>query len=142
MTSPRQKAWRNLLVLAINTAIARKVFKLANNNTFVIVDEQGNPIENGFEFSLPDGARAYARCQDVLGGVCVAALVNADDELRNVDRHNISALIRCGWHADGFALGELEFDPGFRLRKTAAHFKRAMKHYLAGLKVEPEGYEV
>jgi hypothetical protein len=130
----REKAWRNLMVLTINTAIEQKLFSLRPS------DNRWHGAENRdhclFNFILPNGLSAKGYVSDAgWDELSIHAAVNPKgDWLRTAN---------AGFHAgDAFAAGWLERRNGAWLQSATSMFncKKAILQSLADLTVSPMGY--
>ena len=131
--APRQKAWRNLMVCAVNAALDQKLFTLrAGDNRFEDHMRSGTL----FEFQLPNGMPARGFVSDAgFDELAVHAAVNPRGTwVRTFDG---------GFHAgDVFGTTWLERRDGAWLQTCMTNFRcrRAMLPILAQLDVEPAGF--
>lgn len=134
--SDRRKAWRNLLVYAINIGIERKLFSLRPDDNRWSDNGKGHHV---FRFELPNGLPVRVCLESChWGELRIIADVNPKNEynkyiaadympgFRNSDVHAKTWLKRDigAW---------IEFTNDFNCRKT-------LMPYLAGLNVEPNGF--
>ncbi len=138
--SLRDKAWRNVMVLAINDGIRRKFFSLRpydNRWPDAIPESRGHRgTGHIFEFSLPDGKPAKGYVGDAgFGELLIQVAVNPKgDWVRSLD-----AGFRAG---DAFASGWLERDRGAWLQSSPDMFncRKWLLNDLANLDAKPLGY--
>lgn len=134
----RWKAWRNLLVMAINAGLEQKMFGLApGENWWQGGDPESHKCVRGTYRFIVDGESALASVDAISGDeLSISVLINprwADVEPSSYcDLEDGNAAAHCwverrygAWIQDG---GD-EF-----------HCKRALQARLVGLKVEPMGY--
>lgn len=129
----REKAWRNLMVLAINEGIRQKLFSLRpEDNRWPNADQTGAL----FDFVLPDGLPARGYVSDAgFAELAINVAVNPKGDM--VKAYN------GGFYAgDAFASGWLERERGAWLQSATTQFncRNSLLNYLAGLKIEPLGY--
>jgi hypothetical protein len=132
--SVREKAWRNLMALAINAGIEQKLFSLRPN------DNRWPGAENRdywlFDFILPNGlpVRGYA-CDAGWGELSIHAAVNPKGEW--------VCASNAGFHAgDAFAQSWLERKNGAWLQSATTMFncRKGLLQVLAEMSVQPLGY--
>lgn len=131
--SSRAKAWRNLMVHAINAGIRQKLFSLRPSD-----NRWPGPSREGwfYDFDLPGNIPARAYIRDIGFGelsINVAALSNG----------NLMKYWDAGFRAgEAFATGWLERKAGAWLQSSPENFKcrKALLPILASLDVEPLGY--
>ncbi|NML44099.1 hypothetical protein HHL11_10090 [Ramlibacter sp. G-1-2-2] len=128
----RQRAWRNLMICAVNAALDRRIFTLRpGDNRFEDEYRRGVPID----FTLPNGLPARASVADAgFDEVAVHAAVNPKG--RHVDA---MAGFDCG---DAVAMTWLERRRGawMQTSDTQFHCRRSLLSGLAALDVTPAGY--
>lgn len=132
-TSSRARAWRNLMVHAINAGISQKLFSLRPDDH----RWPGSARDGWFyDFDLPGNIPARAYVRDIGHGelsVNVAALPNG----------NLVQYWDAGFRAgEAFATGWLERKDGAWLQSSPGEFKcrKALLPVLASLDVEPLAY--
>ena len=129
----RQKAWRNLMIFAINAALSQKLFSLRCGDNRWANDEVGGCL---FDFTLPNGLPARGYVHDIgCDELSIHAAVNPN-----------GAWVRAGYAdfeaGDAFAAGWLERERGAWLQSatTRFHCRKALVGVLAEMTVEPVGY--
>ena len=129
----RSKAWRNLMVFAVNEALDRKLFSLrVNDNRFGDAEGRGSL----FDFMLPNGLPVRGYVSDAgFGELNVHAAVNPIGTWIRAANAGFSA-------GDAVARGWLERERGAWLQTSAQQFhcRRGLLQTLADLHVEPQGY--
>jgi len=130
--SARDKAWRNLMVCAVNAALERKLFTLRpGDNRFEGMGDR----RSIFDFTMPNGLPARAYVSDAgFDEVAVHAAVNPKGNY-------VSA-------AAGFDVGDavgmtwIERERGAWMQSsnTEFHCRRQLLAELASLQVEPQGF--
>lgn len=130
--SDRSKAWRNLMVCAVNAALDQKLFTLRpGDNRF----SKNSPYERLFEFTLPNGLRAKGAVSDAgFDEVAVHAAVNPKGQYVSAQ-----AGFDCG-DAVGMTWVERERGAWMQTSQTMFSCRRALVHQLASLSVSPQGY--
>lgn len=125
----RQKAWRNLIICAINAALAKKLFTLRpNDNRF-----SGNGL---FDFTLPDGTPARGHVSDAgFSELSIHAAANPKGDWVRASNAGFSA-------GDAFATTWLERERGAWMQSSLSSFRcrKALVERLASLNVAPAGY--
>jgi hypothetical protein len=129
----RQKAWRNLMVCAVNAALEQKLFSLRpGDNRFPDNMRQGEL----FDFLLPNGLPAKGSISDAgFHEVAVHAAVNPKG-------HAVRAY-NAGFDAgDAFGTTWVERERGAWMQSSDSSFncRRALLDQLASMQVEPHGY--
>lgn len=129
----REKAWRNLMVSAINAALSQKLFSLhPGDNRWPGAESDGYL----FDFSLPHGlpARGYVGDAGSDELIIRAALHPRGDWVRDED-----AGFRAG---DAFAAGWLERQRGAWLQSSPTMFncRNSLLQSIADITVRPLGY--
>lgn len=136
----RAKAWRNLMVYAVNAAIRQRIFSLRTYDNRWPGAEPESQGHRGtgflFAFELPDGKPAKGYVSDAgFGELSIHAAVNPKgDWVRTSD---------AGFHAgDAFASGWLERKDGAWLQSSPEmfHCRKALTEPLAEIHVSPLGY--
>ena len=129
----RQRAWRNLMVCAINAALERKLLSLRPGvNRFVGLDGHGTL----FDFTLPNGLPARGYLSDAgFHEVNVHAAVNPKGTWIRAGNADFEA-------GDVVALGWLERERGAWLQSSDTRFscRKALLAKMAAMQVEPHGY--
>lgn len=129
----RKKAWRNLMVCAVNAALEQKLFGLTpGDNRFPDNMRRGHP----FDFVLPNGLSARGSISDAgFDELSIHAAVNP--------KGDTVLGFNAGFDA-GDALGStwIERRDGawMQTSETSFHCRRAVLVALAGLSIEPTGY--
>ena len=131
--STRRKAYRNLLVCAINEGLRRKLLTL-------LPVSWPNPSDQGssMEFTLPDGLSAKAEFRDIgFGEISVIVAVNPTGT--TLEGRVKDAQFRSG---DAFARGWLEREKGFWLQSASSLFncKKNLLFRLSKIDVVPDGF--
>lgn len=131
--SERQKAWRNLMICAVNAALSQKLFSLsAGDNRFPDNMRQGHL----FDFELPNGLPARGSVSDAgFDELSVHAAVNP--------KGNAVRAFSAGFTAgDAFGSTWIERRDGawMQTSDTNFHCRRALVRQLAQIDVEPQGY--
>ena len=129
----RQKAWRNLMLCAVNAGIEQKLFTLRPGDNRFTDDMYGGKL---FDFLLPNGMPARGAVSDtVFDELTVSAAVNPKgDRVRSHD---------AGFDA-GDAVGTtwVERARGAWMQSSDSLFncRKPLLAVLAGFQVEPQGY--
>lgn len=142
--SDRSKAWRNLMVCAVNAGLKKKLFTLiANDNRWpgALPQSPEETRANGvgdvaYEFELPNGLPAKAYVRDIgWGELSIHVAVNPKGDSLKSFNAGFSA-------GDAFATGWLERKKGAWLQSSADLFccRSSLKPQLAALNVMPMGY--
>jgi hypothetical protein len=129
----RQRAWRNLMVCAINAGIEKGLYSLRpGDSRWPGADHEGTL----FDFMLPNGLPARGYVSDIgYGELSVHVAVNPKDD-------SVCAF-NAGFAAgDAMATGWLERQRGAWLQSstTSFHCRRTLLKELTNLVVEPLGY--
>ena len=129
----RQKAWRNLMVCAVNAALEQKLFSLRpGDNRFPDNMRQGEL----FDFVLPNGLPAKGSISDAgFNEVAVHAAVNPKG-------HAVRAY-NAGFDAgDAFGTTWVERERGAWMQSSDSSFncRKSLLDQLASMRVEPHGY--
>ena len=138
-TSQREKAWRNLMVLAINAGLEQQLFTLrpGDNRWPGATDPmpQGS-LGQCFDFTLPTGEPVRSYVADAgFNELTIHVAVNPKGDWVKA--------ANAGFHAgDAFAAGWLERETGAWLQSATTIFncRRFLLATLAGLAVLPQGY--
>lgn len=138
--STRDKAWRNLMVLAINEGIRRKLFSLKpydNRWPGAEPESQGHRgTDFLFDFDLPDGKPAKGYVSDAgFGELSIHAAVNPKGDWVRTSNGGFEA-------GDAFARGWLERDRGAYLQHSPEMFscRRILVKPLGDMNVAPHGF--
>ena len=129
----RQKAWRNLMICAVNAALVQKLFSLcAGDNRFPDNYRRGHM----FDFALPNGLPARGSVSDAgFDELSIHAAVNPKgNTVRGFD---------AGFSAgDAYGTTWIERRDGawMQTSDTTFHCRRALLTELAQMVVEPMGY--
>lgn len=128
----RQRAWRNLMVLAVNAALDQKLFTLhPGDNRF----RDANSAGSSFDFTLPNGLPARGTLSDAgFDEVAVHVAVNPKREhVRAMSQFDAGDAVGMTW---------LERQRGAWIQSsdTEFHCRKAFLAVLAELSVEPRGY--
>ena len=129
----RQKAWRNLMVCAVNAALQQKLFTLRpGDNRFPGPDDT---YGRSFVFMLPNGLPARGYVSDAgFDEVAVHAAVNPKDK-----HVNVMARFDAG-DAVGMTWVERQRGAWMQSSDTEFHCRKVLLAGLATLNVEPQGY--
>lgn len=131
--TPRERAWRNLMVCAVNAALQQKLFTLRPGD-----DRFDDDMRSGhlFDFVLPNGLPARGSVADA-GFEELAVHVAVNPKGDNVRSH--SAGFSAG---DAFATSWLERRDGAWLQSTPEGFRcrKSLLAQLADLDVKPQGF--
>ncbi len=129
----RDKAWRNLIVSAINAGLQQKLFSLRlDDNRWPDHDKQGFL----FDFTLPNGLLVRAYVHDIHHGeLSIHAAVNPIGDWVRAGNSGFAA-------GDAVATGWLERKLGVWLQSATTQFncRRALIPVLAAMDVAPLGY--
>lgn len=134
--SARDKAWRNIMVYAINEGIRRKLFSLRpDDNRWPSADKREGIM---FDFTIPNGMPARAYVDDIsFGELSIHVAVIPTDDRKILQAFN------AGFNAgDAVATGWLEREHGAWLQSSPDRFhcRNYLLKELAALEVEPLGY--
>lgn len=136
----REKAWRNLLVLAINEGLRQKLFSLRpfdNRWTGADPESMGHRgTDCFFDFTLPDG-------EPVRGYVADAGFGELNIHAALYPKGKMVAAFNAGFDAgEAFAAGWLERKKGAWLQYSPERFncRKVMLETLANLDARPMGY--
>ena len=129
----RARAWRNLMVCAVNEALRIELFSLRPNDNRWRGDEREGCL---FDFALPNGLPARGYVGDIgHAELSIHVAINPNGDLVRAGNG--------GFHAgDAFAAGWLERKRGAWLQSATSLFncRRKLLKPLALIIVEPKGY--
>lgn len=131
--SPRDRAWRNLMVCATNAALEHKLFTLRpGDNRF---GTGNDPRQSTFDFTLPNGLPARGQVSDAgFNEVAIYAAVNPKvPYVRGGASFDVGDAVGMTW---------IERERGAWMQSSNSDF-RCRRHLLAeiaGLEVAPLGY--
>lgn len=129
----RQKAWRNLMVCAVNAALAQKLFTLRpGDNRFPDNMRRGEV----FDFVLPNGLPARGSVSDAgFNELSVHAAVNPKGDMVRAFNGGFDA-------GDAFGTTWVERERGAWMQSSDSSFncRKGLLNQLAALQVEPMGY--
>lgn len=129
----RQKAWRNLMICAVNAALTQKIFTLRpGDNRFPDNMRRGEL----FDFQLPNGLPARGSVSDAgFDELAVIAAVNPKGDAVRAYNAGFDA-------GDAFGSTWVERQRGAWMQTSDTNFncRRALLPVLAALKVKPMGY--
>ena len=130
---PRHKAWRNLIVLAINAGIEQKLFSLRpGDNRWRKVNSNGTL----YDFSLPNGWAARGYVADIgHSELSIHAAVNPKGD-------NVRGIFAGFGAGDAYAAAWLERERGAWIQTSETEFncRQALLHELADIEVDPKGF--
>lgn len=131
----RKKAWRNLMVCAVNAALEQKLFSLkAGDNRFPDNMRRGH----SFDFVLPNGLQARGAVSDAgFDELSVHAAVNPNPKIKEAITYG--AGLETG-DAVGSTWVERRDGAWIQTSETSFHCRRALLPVIAKLEVEPAGY--
>lgn len=130
--SPRDRAWRNLMVCATNAALERKLFTLRpGDNRFGDIRDN----RRTFEFTLPNGLPARAVVSDAgFDEVAIHAAVNPKGRFVSASAgFDVGDVVGMTWI-------ERERGAWMQTANTEFHCRRHLLAEIAALQVEPLGY--
>lgn len=129
----RQKAWRNLMVYAVNAAIDQRLFSLRpGDNRFPDNMRRGEL----FEFALPNGLPGRGSVADAgFNEVTVHAAVNPNGDFVRAFNAGFDA-------GDAFGTTWIERERGAWMQSSDNSFncRNSLLNQLAALQVEPRGF--
>ena len=129
----RQKAWRNLMVCAVNAALTQKLFTLRpGDNRFPDNMRRGEV----FDFVLPNGLPARGSVSDAgFNELSVHAAVNPKGDMVRAFNGGFDA-------GDAFGTTWVERERGAWMQSSDSSFncRKGLLDHLAALQVEPMGY--
>ena len=129
----RQKAWRNLMVCAVNAALEQKLFTLRpGDNRFPDNMRRGEV----FDFVLPNGLPARGSVSDAgFNELSVHAAVNPKGDIVRAFNGGFDA-------GDAFGTTWVERERGAWMQSSDSSFncRKGLLDHLAALQVEPMGY--
>jgi len=144
--SARGKAWRNLVVCAVNEGIRTKAFSLRKDDNRWPGARPVHPTHGPdyrvddpgvwLSFELPNGIPAQTKFRDIgWGELAVSVVVNPASDWRKRGSTGFDA-------GDAFAQGWLEREKGAYLNTATDLFncRKPLVSVLAALEVEPLGY--
>lgn len=131
--TPRDRAWRNLLVCAINEGLRQRLFTLrCDDNRWPNADTLGQ----SFDFLLPNQLPARAHVRDIhYGELSLHVAVNPRGDWVEVGNAGFAA-------GDAFAAGWLERKRGAWLQSatTQLHCRKRLLYELAEMTPRPCGF--
>lgn len=132
--SLRHKAWRNLMICAINEALAQRLFTLrAGDNRFETSAKRGGTL---FDFALPNGLPVRGYVSDAgWDELNIHAAVNPKEDWIRAGNAGLEA-------GDAVGRSWLERRRGAWLQSAVKLFscRKPLLASLAALEVEPQGY--
>jgi len=137
--SLREKAWRNLMVLAVNEGLRQKLFSLRpEDNRWPGATSDPRAYSKGYvyPFALPDGRSACGYVNDAgFGELSIHVAVNPKGDWVRVSNAGFSA-------GDAFAAGWLERERGVWLQSSPNMFncRKWLVGYLAELEIMSSGF--
>jgi len=144
--SDREKAWRNIVVCAVNEGIRAKTFSLRKDDNRWQGARPVHPTKGPdyrvndpgvcLSFALPNGMPAQAKFRDIgWGELEVLVAINPDGDQFKKGSTGFDA-------GEAFAQGWLEREKGAYMNTATNLFKcrNSLVSVLAALKVEPLGY--
>jgi hypothetical protein len=129
----RQKAWRNLMVCAINAALEQRLFTLRAGDNRFPDDMRSGTL---FDFKLPNGMSARGYVSDAgFHELSVHAAVKPKGDMVRAFNAEFSA-------GDAFGTTWVERERGAWMQSSDSSFncRKALLDALAALKVDPHGY--
>lgn len=136
----RERAWRNLMVCAINAGIHQKLFTLSPDNFSWAepVPEYHGQVREGclFDFVLPSGQPARGYVGDAgFGELSIHVAVNPKGKMVRAFNAGFDA-------GDAFAAGWLEREKGAWLQSATTQFncRKSLLNTLVGIDVRPRGF--
>lgn len=129
----RQKAWRNLMICAINAALEQKLFTLRPGDNRFPDDMRRGEL---FDFTLPNGMPARGSVADAgFNELSVHAAVNPKGEWVRAFNAGFDA-------GDAFGTTWVERERGAWMQSSDDSFncRKSLLQELANLQVEPHGY--
>lgn len=135
----RERAWRNLMVCAINEGIRQKLFTLQPDNySWAPQEDDVNRGRDGriFDFALPNGLAARGYIGDAgFGELSIHVAVNPKGDWVKASNAGFDA-------GDAFAAGWLERERGAWLQSATTQFncRNSLLKYLANIEVRPRGF--
>lgn len=131
--SVREKAWRNLMVCAINEGLRQMLFSLRpNDNRWPGAEKEGYI----YDFFLPNGLSVRGYIHDIgFNELSIHAAVNPNGDWVRASNAGLDA-------GDAFAAGWLERRKGAWLQSATDMFncRRKLIQSLADIMVQPMGY--
>lgn len=134
----RERAWRNLMVCAINAGIEQNLFTLEPDNYSWAPQEGAHYRRDGrtFSFVLPGGHQATGYVGDAgFGELSIHAAANPTGNFIETSNAGFSA-------GDAFAAGWLERKDGAWLQSATTQFncRKSLLKALAEIEVRPRGF--
>jgi hypothetical protein len=134
----RERAWRNLMVCAINEGLRLKLFTLHPDNYNWAPQEDNHHQRDGrtFDFVLPNGLPARGYVGDAgFGELSIHAAVNPSGDWVKAGNAGFLA-------GDAFAAGWLERQDGAWLQSATTQFncRKPLLNSLANIEVRPRGF--
>jgi hypothetical protein len=129
----RQKAWRNLMVCAVNAALEQKLFSLRPGDNRFPDNMRGAAV---FDFVLPNGLPARGSVSDAgFHELSVHAAVNPTGDMVRAFNAGFDA-------GDAFGTTWVERERGAWMQSSDRSFncRKGLLAELATLQVEPQGY--
>lgn len=129
----RQKAWRNLMVCAVNAALEQKLFTLRPGDNRFPDNIRGGEV---FDFVLPNGLPARGSVSDAgFNELSVHAAVNPKGDMVRAFNGGFDA-------GDAFGTTWVERERGAWMQSSDSSFncRKGLLDHLASLQVEPMGY--
>lgn len=129
----RQRAWRNLMVCAVNAALEQRLFSLRPGDNRFPDDMRSGTL---FDFTLPNGKPARGSVADAgFSELSVHAAVNP--------KGDVVRAFNAGFDAgDAFGTTWIERERGVWMQSSDSSFncRKGLLEQLAALQVEPMGY--
>lgn len=134
----RERAWRNLMVCAINEGLRQKLFTLHPDNYNWAPQEDAHYRRDGrtFDFTLPTGLTLRAYVGDAgFGELSIHVAVNPNGDYVKASNAGFEA-------GDAFASGWLEREKGAWLQSATTQFncRKPLLKSLANIEVSPLGF--
>lgn len=134
----RERAWRNLMVCAINEGLRQKLFTLRPDNYNWAPQENAHHRRDGriFDFALPNGLPARGYVGDAgFGELSIHVAVNPNGDWVKAWNAGFEA-------GDAFAAGWLEREKGAWLQSSTTQFncRKLLLTSLANIDVRPRGF--
>jgi hypothetical protein len=134
----RERAWRNLMVCAINEGLHQRLFTLHPENYNWAPQEDAHHQRDGriFDFVLPNGLPARGYVGDAgFGELSIHAAVNPNGDWVKASNAGFEA-------GDAFAGGWLEREKGVWLQSATTQFncRKQLLKSLANIEVRPRGF--
>jgi hypothetical protein len=129
----RQKAWRNLMVCAVNAALEQKLFSLRPGDNRFSDNMRSSVV---FDFVLPNGMPARGAVSDAgFNELAVHAAVNPKSDMVRSPFAGFDA-------GDAFGTTWVERERGAWMQSSDSSFncRKVLLHVLAETQIEPQGY--